>query len=64
MEGFSQEEVFGALEYVAHGITDALKHYPGLEDLQDTIYNEITIALQLIQDEIEDTYDILAARES
>jgi nucleoside-diphosphate-sugar epimerase len=64
MEGFSQEEVFGALEYVAHGITDALKQYPGLEDLQDTIYNEITIALQLIQDEIEDTYDNLAAQES
>jgi len=62
MEGFSVDEVFGSLEYIAYGIQKALKNYPGLEELQETIYNEITLSLQLIQDEIEDTYDNLSSQ--
>jgi len=63
-EGFGLEELTGALEHIADRIRAAMKTYPGLEELQDTVRYETVTAMQLILDEIEDAYDNLSAERS
>ena len=63
-EGFGLEELTGALEHIADRIRVAMKTYPGLEELQDTVRYETVTAMQLILDEIEDAYDNLSAERS
>lgn len=58
-EGIAREELTGSLEHVADLIEDALKKYPGLEDLHKKIHFEISITMQIILDEVEDAYETL-----
>lgn len=60
-EGIEREELMGSLEHIGDLIEHALRNYPGLEELHKTIHFEIGISMQIILDEIDDTYDGLRA---
>lgn len=58
-EGIGREELTGALEHLAALIEAALETQAGLEGLRKRIYLEIGLKMQLILDEIEETYENL-----
>lgn len=59
LEGIGRDELTGALEYLAALLEIALEAHPGLEGLHQRIYIEIGLKMQIIQDEIEETYENL-----
>ncbi len=56
-EGIGREELAGALEQLAALLEAALAAHPGLGGYRQRIYLEIGLKMQLILDEIEETYE-------
>jgi len=59
-EGFAAQEVILAVQLAAHGIVGALLARPRMSQMKQPIHDEIMLTLQLVGDEIEDTFENLA----
>ena len=59
-EGFQAEEVILAVQLTAHGIVGALLSRPRMKQMKQSIHDEIMLTLQLVGDEIEDSFEDLA----
>lgn len=60
LEGIRREELTGALENLAARLEQQLENHPGLAGLRKRIYFEIGVKMQIILDEIEETYENLS----
>lgn len=60
LEGITRDELTGALEHLAALLESALVTHPGLEGLRKRIYLEIGLKMQIMLDEIEETYENLS----
>ena len=55
-ENFPVEEVMNAIRLTTEVIVEMLVNQPELKDMKGRINDEIAITLQMVMDEIEDTY--------
>ena len=60
LEGIGREELSGALEHLAAHLETALATHPGLAGLRKNIYLLIGLKMQIMLDEIEETYENLS----
>jgi len=60
LEGIGRDELTGAIEHLAALLETALATHPGLEGLRKRIYLEIGLKMQIMLDEIEETYENLS----
>ncbi len=58
-ENFEVYEVIKAIDKIGNVITENLLKHPKLQGLQPRIHDEITLTIQFISDEVEDTYERL-----
>jgi len=58
-ENFEVTEVITAINKIGEIIVDQLLHYPKLKGLEPRIHDEITLTIQFIADEVEDTFERL-----
>ena len=59
VEGFECTEVLNAVAFVGRSIVDALLQEAELKNMKQRIHDEIMMTIQLIEDEIEDSYEEL-----
>ncbi|HGY54252.1 MAG TPA: NAD(P)-dependent oxidoreductase [Caldithrix abyssi] len=59
VEGFDRKEVQNAVAFVGRRIVDTLLEENELKNMKQRIYDEIMMTIQLIEDEIEDSYEEL-----
>ena len=62
-QGFEVQEVTRAVELVGREVTTMLSSYEEMISLKQRIRDEIMMTIQLVQDEIEDSYDRLMGLE-
>ena len=62
-QGFEVQEVTRAVEMVGREVTTMLSSYDEMINLKQRIRDEIMMTIQLVQDEIEDSYDRLMGLE-
>ena len=58
-ENFEAREVINVIGLLGDMLVDRLKQQEKLKDLKSRIHDEILLTVQLIADEIEDSYDRL-----
>jgi len=59
LEGFDLKEVISAVELTGNVIVKHLLEQPELQEMEQSIQNEIIFSIQMLIDKIEDTYDYL-----
>ena len=63
VEGFESKEVISAVAFVGRSIVDALLKDEELKNMKQRIHDEIMMTIQLIEDEIEDSYEELTGKQ-
>lgn len=62
IEGFKVEEVTSCMLSIGEVISKTLKEHPELKNMEQRIYDYITMTFQLAVDEIEDSYERIATQ--
>ncbi len=62
-QNFNPQEVINAIKAISRIIREELMKQPHLKDMQQAIYDEITLTFQLAQDEIEGKFEAILRKE-
>jgi len=62
IEGYKVDEVANCMLSIGEVISDALKEHPEMENMEQRIYDYITMTFQLAVDEIEDSFERIATQ--
>ena len=62
IEGYKVDEVASCMLSIGEVISDALKEHPEMKNMEQRIYDYITMTFQLAVDEIEDSFERIATQ--